>query len=308
MTGRSPAVSIIINCRNGARFLEGALASVAAQTFQDFEIIFWDNQSTDGSAEIARGFGRQLRYFRAQRPMTLGEGRNHAVAQAAGAYVAILDVDDRWRPHKLERQVHLIDGRPAVGLVHCDAVRLDQRGLQLSRWSEERRFHRGRVLEQLVRSCFISMSTILVRRDVLDEVGSFDPRFHQVEDWDLYLKIAARYELDHVDEVLVDELIHANNASANYRQVADETLVLLTEFAERSPRHAALCRRMLAVSRFKAAGVTAYRAFRDGHPLRAAGHAAECAALAVRHPIEVPRTLLVYVNGANVRIFSARFS
>ena len=75
MTGRPPAVSINNNCRHGARGLEGALASVAAQTFQDFEIIFWDNQSTDGSAEIARDFGPQLRYFRAQTPMTLGEGR-----------------------------------------------------------------------------------------------------------------------------------------------------------------------------------------------------------------------------------------
>lgn len=297
-----------MNCRNGEQFLDGALASVAAQTFRDFEIIFWDNQSTDRSAEIARDFGPQLRYFRAETPMALGEGRRRAVAQARGTYLAILDVDDRWRPHKLERQVGLFEGRPVVGLVHCDAVRLDAHGRRLSRWSEERRFHRGRVLEQMVRSCFISMSTILVRRDVLNDVGSFDPRFHQVEDWDLYLKIAERYELDYVDEVLVDELIHANNASANYRQVADETRALLTEFAERSPRHAALCRRMLAVSRFKAAGVTAYRAFRDGHPLRAAGHAVECAALAVRHPIEVPRTLFVYVNGANVRIFSARFS
>ena len=297
-----------MNCRNGERFLEGALASVAAQTLQDFEIVFWDNQSTDRSAEIARDFGPQLRYFRAQTSMTLGEARNAAVVQAKGTYLAVLDVDDRWRPHKLERQVRLFQGRPAVGLVHCDAVRHDRGGRQLSRWSEERRFQRGRVLEALVRSCFISMSTILVRRDVLNEVGSFDQRFHQVEDWDLYLKIAERYELDYVEDVLVDELIHANNLSANYRQVADETRVLLTEFAQRSPGHAALCRRMLAVSRFKAAGVTAYRAFRDGHPLRAVGHAAECAALAMRHPIEVPRTLLVYVNGANARIFSARFS
>jgi hypothetical protein len=65
---------------------------------------------------------------------------------------------------------------------------------------------------------------------------------------------------------------------------------------------------MLAVSRFKDAGVTAYRAFRGGHPVLAVGHVAECAALALRHPIEVPRTLFVYVNGANLRIFSARFS
>jgi glycosyltransferase involved in cell wall biosynthesis len=303
-----PAVSIIMNCRNGERFLEGALASVASQTFQDFEVIFWDNQSTDRSADIARGFGSQLRNFRAATPMTLGEARNGAVAQAKGQYIAILDVDDRWRPRKLEQQVRLFAGRPTLGLVHCDAVRLDDSGRRLSRWSEERRFSRGRVLEDLVRSCFISMSTILIRRDVLVESGGFDSRFHQVEDWDVYLRIAERYEMDFVDEVLVDELIHANNASANYEQVANETRVLLTEFADRSPAHRALCRRMLAVSRFKHAGVGAYRAFRDGHPGRAARHVAECAALALRHPIEVPRTLFVYVNGANARIFSARFS
>jgi glycosyltransferase involved in cell wall biosynthesis len=308
MSRPAPAVSIIMNCRNGERFLEGALSSVAAQTFQDFEVIFWDNQSHDDSPSIARRFGRQLRYFRAATPMTLGEARNAALAEATGRYVAILDVDDRWRPHKLERQVALFETRPEVGLVHCDAVRLDDRGNRLSRWSEERRFHRGRILEALLRSCFISMSTILVRRDVLQEAGGFDSRFHQVEDWDLYLKIAERYEFDHIDDVLVEELIHATNASADYNQVANETRVLLTEFAQRSSRHAALCRRMLAVSRFKDAGVTAYRAFREGDALRSARHVAACAAIAIRHPVEVPRMLFVYVNGANARIFNARFS
>jgi glycosyltransferase involved in cell wall biosynthesis len=308
MSGAGPTVSVIMNCRNGERFLEGALASVAAQTFRDFEIVFWDNQSSDGSAAIARAFGGNLRYFRAATPMTLGEGRLAAVAEAKGRYVAILDVDDRWRPRKLEQQVALFEARPDAGLVHCDAVRLDEQGRQLSRWSEERRFHRGHVLDALIRSCFISMSTILVRRDVLTEVGSFDPRFQQVEDWDLYLRIAERYAIDHVDDVLVEEVIHAKNASADYARVGLESRLLLNEFAHRSPRHADLCRRMLAVSMFKDTGVNAYRSLREGSPLRAATCLVQCAALALRHPIEVPRMVIAYANPANARIFNARFS
>ncbi|MDI6758016.1 MAG: glycosyltransferase family 2 protein, partial [Endomicrobiia bacterium] len=102
----SPRVSVMMNCHNSARYLKEAIDSVYSQTFGDFEIIFWDNASTDSSAEIAKSYtdGR-LRYFRSDEKTTLGKARNLALKKSEGEYVTFLDCDDIWLPEKLEKQV-----------------------------------------------------------------------------------------------------------------------------------------------------------------------------------------------------------
>ncbi|MCD7983653.1 MAG: glycosyltransferase, partial [Desulfovibrio sp.] len=112
-----PAVSVIMNCLNSARDLRAALDSLMAQSFEDFEVIFWDNGSTDDSPAIARSYGPRLRYFRGEKTVPLGAARNLALAQARGRYLAFLDCDDLWRPQKLEKQVALFEANERVGLV-----------------------------------------------------------------------------------------------------------------------------------------------------------------------------------------------
>ena len=77
-------VSVIINCLDGAAYLREALDSVFAQTYQDWEIIFWDNQSKDDSAAIAQSYGSRVRYFCSEQRLPLGEARNRAITQARG--------------------------------------------------------------------------------------------------------------------------------------------------------------------------------------------------------------------------------
>lgn len=303
-----PKVSVVMNCRNGEPFVADAISSVFAQTMNDLEIIFWDNLSTDGSAEIARSFPEKLRYFRSGVPLKLGQARKAALGRAAGEYVAILDVDDRWLPGKLEAQVRILDQQPGVALVYCDMERINEAGGRVSRWSRERRLERGRVLEGLLASCFIPMSTILIRRTALEEVGGFDPRFRQAEDLDLYLRLAEKYAIDYVDAVLVEERLHAHNTSRRYDEVAEEICLILTEWAKRAPEWASLCRRMIAVSRLKQYAVKAYRAFRLGSLAGAAASGLRCVGLGLRHPLALRQLLACYANPANARVFAARFS
>ena len=303
-----PAVSVVINCRNGEPFLEAALQSVFGQTFGDFEVVFWDNLSSDNSPEIARAFGTRLRYYRSESPLTLGEARRQAVARAIGEFIAILDVDDRWRPAKLDRQVSLLETNRDLGLVYCDSVRLTATGQHLSRWSDERRLYRGRVLSQLLQNCFISMSTVAMRRSVLDQVGSFDPRFSLVEEWDLFLRIAERHGVDYVDDVLVEEQIHSQNFSRDYDRVTHETSMLMSDWMIRAPAHQNLCRRMIAMAQFRREGVRAYRQFMKRNVLAGLANVANCGAVALRHPVTVATTLVSYGNAANRSVFRARFS
>jgi K+ transporter len=123
----APVVSVIMNCLNSSRDLREAMDSLMAQTFTDFEVIFWDNCSTDASPAIAQSYGEKVRYFRGQSIVPLGEGRNLALAQARGKYLAFLDCDDLWRSAKLERQVALFEANPRVGLVCTDTEIFDGR-------------------------------------------------------------------------------------------------------------------------------------------------------------------------------------
>ena len=86
-----PEVSVIMNCLNGERYLKEAVDSVFAQSFQDWEIIFWDNASTDSSPEIAQTYGDRVRYFRSDVTYSLGKERNLAISRASGEYMALLD-------------------------------------------------------------------------------------------------------------------------------------------------------------------------------------------------------------------------
>jgi glycosyltransferase involved in cell wall biosynthesis len=95
-----PKVSIIMNCWNCGKYLREALDSAFGQTYKDFEVIFWDNLSSDSSIEIAKQY--PVRFFSNTRPLPLGESRNLAIEQAASKYIAFLDCDDVWLPTKLE--------------------------------------------------------------------------------------------------------------------------------------------------------------------------------------------------------------
>ena len=113
-----PTVSVIMNCFNGEKYLREAIDSVYAQTYKNWEIIFWDNASTDNSAEIAKSYDEKLRYFRGEKTVPLYAARNLALKQAKGKYIAFLDCDDYWLPQKLERQVEIFESDKKIGLVY----------------------------------------------------------------------------------------------------------------------------------------------------------------------------------------------
>ena len=114
-----PLVSVVINCFNGEKYLKEAVDSVINQTYKNWEIIFWDNQSTDKSAEIFKSYqDKRLKYYLAtSHTKILYEARNNALKKTNGDFIAFLDVDDWWLPDKLEQQIPLFSDS-VVGLVY----------------------------------------------------------------------------------------------------------------------------------------------------------------------------------------------
>jgi len=116
-----PAVSIVIPAFNASWCIRRAVDSVLAQTFTDFELIVVDDGSTDETAEILRSYGDALRVV-SQPNGGMSCARNAGIRIARGRYIAFLDADDRWLPAKLERQVKLLDDRPALAFCAATAT------------------------------------------------------------------------------------------------------------------------------------------------------------------------------------------
>lgn len=236
----APAVSVIMNCLNSSRDLRAAMDSLMAQTFTDFEVVFWDNCSTDESPAIAQSYGEKVRYFRGESIVPLGEGRNLALAQARGQYVAFFDCDDLWKPTKLERQVALFEANPRVGLVCTDTEIFDGKRV-LKRLFAETAPQRGMAFAALMQRQWISMSSAMVSSAALTSLsaekvscgqgingGWFDQSLNVCEEADVFYRIAHDWELDHVDEPLTLWRVHgANTTFRKFGQFADETLRIL---------------------------------------------------------------------------------
>ena len=213
---RRPTISVAICLFNSSRFIDETLASVFAQTFRDYELILVDDGSTDGCADaIERRYrDRNLTMIR-QEHRGLSIARRLAIASATGKFVAFLDSDDLWFPDKLERQIAAANSNPSVALLCSDCLRIDEHGAYLGRISDDYALAgvdltgSRAYAELLRRGCFVWQSTVLARTDVLKSVDSFNPIYPYIADYDTWLRIARRYPLHYMPDVLAKWRVHA---------------------------------------------------------------------------------------------------
>jgi glycosyltransferase involved in cell wall biosynthesis len=230
-----PLVSVIMNIRNGASTLREALDSVMAQTFSDWELIVWDDCSTDGSAKIVSQFSDpRIRYFLSPEETPLGEARNNAIRQARGKWLAFLDQDDLWMPRKLEMQMALEAPHPSktglepgpslsksgapgkTGIIYGRTVRFYPSGMERD-YDQAHEFEplpEGDIFTQLfTKGCFIAMSSAVFRRSAIEELGGIPERIAIIPDYYLYTAVAHRHPARAVQEVVCHYRMHGANTS-----------------------------------------------------------------------------------------------
>jgi glycosyltransferase involved in cell wall biosynthesis len=233
-------VSVVINCFNGERYLKEAIESVRAQSYRNWEIVFWDNASTDGSAAIARAVGPQLRYFRSVETVPLGAARNKALAEAKGVYVTFLDCDDILLPHALETEVKALEEHRCA-LVYGGSIVIDSGGNEIRRRIPKARY--GNLLSEQLRQYEIGLPAVMIRRQVLAEGGlGFDPALQTAEDYCLFMQVAAAYDICTLPELLAKYRIHHNALTlktiAAWGSEVDYTLDLLcARYPDLKERH-----------------------------------------------------------------------
>lgn len=225
-----PKVSVIINCYNGAEFLAETLDALRAQTFTDYEVVFWDNCSTDATPEIAHTFDERLRYFRGETLIPLGEARNKALAQARGTYIAFLDSDDIWAPEKLELQVRVLDETPQCGMVFSNYNLMNMLSGKTKPFfppSEDRTLR----FQEFVCNYSYCLSTFLIRREALEQLDHwFDNRLKYAEEYELFVRIAYRWDARYLAGTLVSYRIHPRmNTLQLQGQMAQEYEITLDQ-------------------------------------------------------------------------------
>jgi glycosyltransferase involved in cell wall biosynthesis len=232
-------VSIIVNVCNGAATLRETLASAVGQTYRDWEMIVWDDRSTDGSAEIVREFNdARIRYVLAPEATSLGKARDQAMRLASGEWLAFLDQDDLWMPEKLEWQLGLTDS-PQVGLVYGRTVCFYPSGRQrdFDQFHEFSALPEGDILGELLgKGCFIAMSSAVIRRSAVERSGGIPTGVNTIPDYWLYLATCQRYSARTVQDVVCRYRVHSGSMTKAYRRESlEETLALVEKWREQQP-------------------------------------------------------------------------
>jgi len=203
-----PLVSVIMNCYNGEKYLREAIDSVYSQTYKDWEIIFWDNASTDRSAEIAKSYNSKLKYFRGEKTIPLGAARNKAMEECNGKYIAFLDVDDIWMSEKLERQIPLFNDLK-VGIVFSLYVKSTDKGIVNKNTelggNDVSFFQMGGLLS--LNGLPLS-STIVSKKGLGSLNHMFDELLQHAEEHDLFLRLGYYYNAVRINKPLFIYRIH----------------------------------------------------------------------------------------------------
>lgn len=199
-------VDVIIPAYNAARFLPAALDSVLAQTFPDWQIVLVDDGSVDGTADLVAGYteklGGRLTYIR-QANAGLPAARNRAIRSASSEFLALLDADDVWLPRRLEASLESFAGNPKAGLSYGLIEQIDMEGVVRRTFGRRRRYPEGKVASAIYRRTMdLPCPTVTFRRESVGQVGMFDETMRATEDRDLWLRIAQRYEVAFVPEVI----------------------------------------------------------------------------------------------------------
>ena len=237
-------VSVVIPNYNYARYLRAAVDSVLEQTYREIEIIVVDDGSTDGSRKILDSYGERVQTI-FQRNQGVSAARNNGVKASRGEFIAFLDADDSWLPSKIEKQVQCLKWDMSIGLVHVGVVEIDAAGNVIRELLDG---GAGDVWRDLLmfssRGIFGGGSGVMMRREIFDEAGGFDPQLSTSADWDLYFQVSSRHKVGFISEVLLRYRIHQSNMHSNIGLMEHDMIIAYKKaFRSASPEIASVRRR-----------------------------------------------------------------
>ena len=207
-----PLVSVIMNCHNGQNFLTDAIQSIINQTYKNWELIFWDNFSTDESTKILSQFkDKRIKYFKSKKFTSLYEARNLAIKNVKGEFISFLDTDDMWHKDRLEKHMNFFSKNKDYEIVYSNYYIYNE--------SKKKKFIKfkkalpsGIIFKELLRNYTIGIVTICLRRSIFKE-SSFNDNFDIIGDFDLFLKLSENKKIGYMHDMLAVYRLHKSNLS-----------------------------------------------------------------------------------------------
>jgi alpha-1,6-rhamnosyltransferase len=265
-------ISVIVPLYNGAAYIGRCLDSISSQQpcGYELEVLICDDGSHDDSLAAARAWAAAQPTLPVH-VLTHDDGGNHGVsatrnrcaAHASGAFLALLDADDLWLPHKLATQIGYLEQHPETDCVCSFGLNRDLAGLPIPGWSSTRfagdfrqapppeDFRAPYDFDQLLRGDPVLNSSALIRRPAFDQAGGYPSTMsHQSEDWLLFLKLALAAPIHLIPEPLIQYSVHSDSYTAEYVRQGFafgsrlEVLLFLLHWMLQRPQHRARARQV----------------------------------------------------------------
>ncbi len=195
-----PLFSVVIPSYNRKNFLKKSIDSVLNQNIRDYELVVVDDGSTDSSILLGADYtGKGLTYIRTSN-LGVSHARNTGIQNSRGSYIAFLDSDDWWESSKLEHVLESINNFPEINIFHTEETWFKNE--KLLNQKKKHRKPDGHVYKKCLPLCCIGMSTSVIKRTLLDEIGMFDEKMPACEDYDLWLRACLRSKVKLIKEPL----------------------------------------------------------------------------------------------------------
>jgi glycosyltransferase involved in cell wall biosynthesis len=204
-------VSVIINCHNGQEFLSRCIESVLSQDYLNWEIIFWDNYSSDHSKEIFYKYMKndsRLNYFYSNELTNLSDARNSAISKTQGQYICFLDVDDYWKKSKISKQIESFE-KQNISLVFTN-FEVDDSSKKKIKISFKKKLDNMETTDLLLKRYLVGLSTIMFDKDKIRNL-KFNNDYHIIGDFDFVMKNSLTENIFGISDVLVKIGRHKNN-------------------------------------------------------------------------------------------------
>ena len=229
MAQEDPLISVIINCKNGEKYLFESVNSVLNQSYENFEIIFFDNNSVDKSKEIIESFQtNKIKYFHSDQNLLLGEARNLALSKASGEYITFLDTDDIYLKERLFTQL-LAMQQENYEVSYSGYFEINKKGEYLKEILP--RISSGNIFEKTLKRYNVNLQTIMLKKELIDRLKVyFDKSLNFSEDGDFFLNIIINEPVLVLRKPLIKYRIHPDqDTRKKYNLVAKEFKITLNK-------------------------------------------------------------------------------
>ena len=209
MKKKFPLVSIIVNCYNGEKFLKQSIKSIINQSYKNWEIIFWDNNSTDKSSFVIKKFkDKRIKYFRTSKFNTLYKSRNLALKKIKGDFICFLDTDDLWKKNKIKNQLNIMKNKKYDVLYSNYFIKNENLNFIKKRNHQSVQCNTQNLLDDYS----LGILTVMVKKNIFKK-KQFNPHYEIIGDFDFFVNLSLKLKFGYISKPLAVYRVHENNFS-----------------------------------------------------------------------------------------------